>query len=176
MSFKNTIENKNQHKINREINVPTIRLINQNNEMVGIFNTKTAIYEAEKLNMDLVEINPTSVPPVCKILDYGKFKFEAQKKANELRKKQKTTELKEIQFRPGIGKHDFDVKMKSIQQFLEDGNKVKVIMRFKGREMAHQDIGMNLMIDIISQIETYGKAEQTPKKEGKQIMMILCHK
>ena len=126
--------------------------------------------------MDLVEIAPNSVPPVCKILDYGKFKFQSQKKAAEARKKQKTVEVKEIKVRPNIDTHDYEVKMKAIQRFFEEGDKVKVTLRFRGREMAHQEIGLKLLEKIRDEVAELSKVEAEPKLEGRQIVMVLAPK
>ncbi len=126
--------------------------------------------------MDLVEIAPNSVPPVCKILDYGKFKFQSQKKAAEARKKQKTVEVKEIKVRPNIDTHDYEVKMKAINRFFEEGDKVKVTLRFRGREMAHQEIGLKLLERIRDEVAELSKVEAEPKLEGRQIVMVLAPK
>ncbi len=126
--------------------------------------------------MDLVEIAPNSVPPVCKILDYGKFKFQSQKKAAEARKKQKTVEVKEVKVRPNIDTHDYEVKMKAIGRFFEDGDKVKVTLRFRGREMAHQEIGLKLLEKIRDEVAEISKVEAEPKLEGRQIVMVLAPK
>lgn len=126
--------------------------------------------------MDLVEIAPNSVPPVCKILDYGKFKFQSQKKAAEARKKQKTVEVKEVKVRPNIDTHDYEVKMKAIGRFFEDGDKVKVTLRFRGREMAHQEIGLRLLEKIRDEVAEISKVEAEPKLEGRQIVMVLAPK
>jgi len=126
--------------------------------------------------MDLVEIAPNSVPPVCKILDYGKFKFQSQKKAAEARKKQKTVEVKEIKVRPNIDTHDYEVKMKAISRFFEEGDKVKVTLRFRGREMAHQEIGLKLLEKIRDEVAELSKVEAEPKLEGRQIVMVLAPK
>lgn len=126
--------------------------------------------------MDLVEIAPNSVPPVCKILDYGKFKFQSQKKAAEARKKQKTVEVKEIKVRPNIDTHDYEVKMKAISRFFEEGDKVKVTLRFRGREMAHQEIGLKLLEKIRDEVAEFSKVEAEPKLEGRQIVMVLAPK
>ncbi len=142
--------------------------------MVGVVSLRDALYAAEEAGLDLVEVSPNADPPVCKILDYGKYKYEAQKKANEARKKQKVIEVKEIKLRPGIDEHDYEIKMKAMRRFLEEGDKVKVTMRFRGREMAHQDIGMNVLVKVRDALEDLGKVEQMPRLEGKQMIMVLA--
>lgn len=163
-------------RINREINVRTVRLVDQNGQMVGIVQLREALTAAEEAGLDLVEVAPLADPPVCKILDFGKFKYEAQKKANEARKKQKVIEVKEIKLRPNIDDNDYEVKMRSARRFVEEGDKVKVTMRFRGREMAHQDLGMNLLIRVRDELEEIAKVEQMPKLEGRQMVMILAPK
>ncbi len=141
--------------------------------MVGVLEISKAKEMAAEAGLDLVELSPNADPPVCKILDYGKYKYEQQKKANEARKKQKTVDLKEIKLSPRIEKNDYDVKMRNAKRFLEDGNKVKVTMRFRGREMAHQDIGRNLFTKIQLELEELSTVEFEPKFEGRQMIMIL---
>ena len=142
--------------------------------MLGVFPTKAAIEKAYDAGLDLVEVSPNADPPVCKILDYGKYKYEQQKKANEARKKQKTIDVKEVKIRPGIEDHDYQVKMKNARRFLENGDKVKVTMRFRGREMAHQDIGMAVLERMKKELEELSKVELQPKLEGRQMIMILA--
>ncbi|MFV3131159.1 translation initiation factor IF-3 [Niveispirillum sp. KHB5.9] len=161
-------------RINREINVRSVRLVDAEGEMVGVVSLRDALIAAEDAGLDLVEVSPNADPPVCKILDYGKYKYEAQKKANEARKKQKIIEVKEIKLRPNIDEHDYDIKMKAMRRFLEEGDKVKVTMRFRGREMAHQDIGMAVLVKVREALEDLGKVEQMPKLEGKQMIMVLA--
>jgi translation initiation factor IF-3 len=144
--------------------------------MVGIVSLRDAIMAAEDAGLYLVEVSPNADPPVCKILDYGKFKYEAQKKANEARKKQKIIEVKEIKLRPNIDENDYDVKLRSAKRFLEEGDKVKVTMRFRGREMAHQDLGMNVLVKVRDDLGELGKVEQMPKLEGRQMVMVLAPK
>lgn len=129
---------------------------------------------AEDLGLDLVEISPNATPPVCKIMDYGKFKYEQQKKESEARKKQKTIEVKEIKFRPNTDTHDYEVKMRNVTRFLEGGDKVKITLRFRGREMAHQELGRNLLDRVATDIEGMGKVEHMPKMEGRQMIMIIA--
>ena len=147
---------------------------NEKGEKVGIMSPSQALTLAEQAGLDLVEISPGTQPPVCKILDYGKYKYQAQKKANEARKKQKTIEIKEIKIRPNIDTHDYGVKMKSIQRFFEEGDKVKVTLRFRGREMAHQDIGYRLLERVKAETATVAKVESEPQLEGRQMIMILA--
>ncbi len=142
--------------------------------MVGVVSLRDALIAAEDAGLDLVEVSPNADPPVCKILDYGKYKYEAQKKANEARKKQKIIEVKEIKLRPNIDEHDYEIKMKAMRRFLEEGDKVKVTMRFRGREMAHQDIGMAVLVKVREALDDLGKVEQMPKLEGKQMIMVLA--
>lgn len=144
--------------------------------MVGVVSLRDALISAEEAGLDLVEVSPNADPPVCKILDYGKFKYEAQKKANEARKKQKIIEVKEIKLRPNIDDHDYDIKMRNMRRFLEEGDKVKVTMRFRGREMAHQDLGMNILVKVRDTLDDLAKVEQMPKLEGKQMIMVLAPK
>eukprot|EP01012_Entosiphon_sulcatum_P036323 TRINITY_DN4628_c0_g2_i1.p2 TRINITY_DN4628_c0_g2~~TRINITY_DN4628_c0_g2_i1.p2 ORF type:complete len:181 (+),score=53.21 TRINITY_DN4628_c0_g2_i1:108-650(+) len=161
-------------RLNREITARQVRLINANGDMVGIVQLRDAFQAAADADLDLVEIVPNAEPPVCKILDYGKFRFEEQKKANEARKKQKVVEIKELKFRPNIDDNDYDVKMRSAIRFLEEGDKVKVTMRFRGREMAHQDIGMRVLMRVRDQLEEKAKVEQMPRVEGRQMVMVLA--
>tara|TARA_Y100000590_G_scaffold406410_1_gene495641 strand:- start:62847 stop:63290 length:444 start_codon:yes stop_codon:yes gene_type:complete len=141
--------------------------------MIGVMSVPKAIELAEEAGLDLVEISPHAKPPVCKILDFGKYKYEQQKKASEARKKQKVTDVKEVKIRPGIEKHDYEVKMRNARRFLEGGDKVKVTMRFRGREMAHQDIGLNLLKKMQEELADVGKVDLQPKLEGRQMIMVL---
>lgn len=142
--------------------------------MLGVLSVQDALERARQSGLDLVEISPNSAPPVCKILDYGKFKYEAQKRANQARKKQKTFDVKEIKMRPGIDQHDYEVKMRAIGKFLDSGDKVKVTMRFRGREMAHQEIGMAVLMRVRDDLEEIAKVEQLPKLEGRQMTMVVA--
>jgi translation initiation factor IF-3 len=160
--------------VNFEINVPNVRLVGADGEMIGVVTTREALAAAEDAGLDLVEISPNADPPVCKILDFGKFKYEQQKKKNEARKKQKVIEVKEIKLRPNIDDHDYDVKMRSATSFLEEGDKVKVTMRFRGREMMHQELGMNVLMRVKDQLDPLAKVEQTPQLEGRQMTMVLA--
>nr|WP_206692234.1 translation initiation factor IF-3 [Azospirillum sp. INR13] len=161
-------------RVNREISARSVRLVGADGEMIGVVSLRDALLAAEDAGLDLVEIAPQAEPPVCKILDYGKFKYEAQKKANEARKKQKIIEVKEIKLRPNIDDNDYDVKMRSARRFLEEGDKVKVTLRFRGREMAHQDLGMNVLVRVRDELTELAKVEQMPKLEGRQMVMVLA--
>lgn len=163
-------------RVNEQIRIPQVRLIGAEGENHGVVSIETALELAADAGLDLVEISPTAQPPVCKILDYGKYKYEAQKKANIARKNQKTIDIKEIKMRPTIDKHDYDVKMRSIQKFLEEGDKVKVTLRFRGREMAHQEIGLQVLQRVQAEIGDAAKVEQMPKLEGRQMIMVLAPK
>ncbi len=151
-------------------------MIGADGEMLGVLSTREALALAEEADLDLVEISPNAEPPVCKILDYGKYRFEMQKKAAEARKKQKVVELKEIKLRPGIDDHDFNIKMKNARSFLEEGDKVKVTLRFRGREMSHQDIAQALLKRVREGLDDIGKVVAEPSFEGRQIVMIIAVK
>ena len=163
-------------RINDEIRVPQVRLIDDAGEMMGVMSAREALIRAYDLGLDLVEISPNAVPPVCKILDYGKYKYEQQKKANEARKKQKVVEIKEIKVRPNIDDHDYDVKMKQMKNFIGEGDKVKVTLRFRGREMAHQELGVKVLERIRSDLIELVKVEQMPKLENRQMVMVISPK
>ncbi len=144
--------------------------------MLGVLSIRDALYKAFQAGLDLLEISPNAVPPVCKITDYGKFKYEAQKKANEARKKQKVVEIKEIKVRPNIDDHDYDVKMRQAKGFIGEGDKVKVTLRFRGREMAHQELGVKLLERIRTELVELVKVEQMPRLENRQMIMVLAPK
>lgn len=163
-------------RINEHIRVREVRLIDENGENVGVLPTIDARVRANDVGLDLVEISPDANPPVCKILDFGKYKFQLQKKAAEARKHQKIVELKEIKMRPGIDDHDYEVKMRSIHRFFEEGDKVKITLRFRGREMAHTNLGMDVLKRVKADLETVAKVEAEPKFEGRQMIMILAPK
>jgi translation initiation factor IF-3 len=163
-------------RVNRDIRALRVRLINELGEMVGVLDVREAEEMAVEAGLDLIEISPNADPPVCKIGDYGKFKYEAQKKANEARKKQKVIEVKEIKLRPGIDDHDYDVKMRQMRQFLEEGDKVKVTLRFRGREMAHQDLGVKVLERVRDELADLSKIETYPRLEGRQMVMVLTTK
>ena len=153
-----------------------MQLIDAEGANLGIVPTDQALAMAEEGGLDLVEISPNTDPPVCKILDLGKLKYATQKKAAEARKKQKIIEIKEIKMRPNIDTHDYEVKMKAIQRFFEDGDKVKVTLKFRGREMAHLELGMKLLLQVKDDTQTIAKVEAEPKLEGRQMMMVLAPK
>ncbi|MEC7211449.1 MAG: translation initiation factor IF-3 [Pseudomonadota bacterium] len=161
-------------RINGAIRSPQVRCIDPDGNQLGILDTREAIAKAEDFGLDLVEVQPNADPPVCKILDYGKFKYEAQKRANEARKKQKTIDVKEIKFRPNIDEHDYQVKMRNMTKFLNGGDKVKVTLRFRGREMAHQELGANVLARVREETEELAKVEAMPKMEGRQMVMVLA--
>jgi translation initiation factor IF-3 len=163
-------------RVNEEIFARTILLIGADGHKFGEIGTEDARAIAEEQGFDLVEVSPEAAPPVVKLMDYGKFKYEQQKKAAEARKKQKVIEIKEIKMRPTIDDHDYDVKMKSMRRFFDEGDKVKVTLRFRGREMAHQHLGMELLRRIQTEVDPIAKIEQFPKIEGRQMMMVLAPK
>jgi len=160
-------------RINRMITVPKVLVIASDGEKLGVVDTDSALAMAEEEGLDLVEVSPNASPPVCKILDYGKLKYQEQKKASEARKRQKTVDVKEIKMRPNIDTHDYQVKMRSVNKFLNDGDKVKVTMRFRGREMAHQNLGMELLHKVRDETSEIAKVEAMPKLEGRQMVMVL---
>ena len=151
-----------------------VRLVDEHGEMVGIVGRNEAIEMAVEAGLDLVEVAPNADPPVCKILDYGKFKYEEQKKKNEARKKQKIIEVKEIKLRPSIDDHDYQVKMRSMNKFIEEGDKVKITMRFRGRELAHQELGMNVLMRVRDDLDEIAKVEQMPRMEGRQMTIVVA--
>jgi translation initiation factor IF-3 len=165
---------KDGPRINEEIRVREVQLIDQTGHNVGPVEIQFALDKAQEAGLDLVEIAPNSSPPVCKILDYGKYKYQAQKKAAEARKKQKIVEVKEIKLRPMIDDHDYHVKMRSMQRFFEEGDKVKVTLRFRGREMAHQELGYQLLNRVRDDTSKIAKVEQEPRFEGRQVVMVLA--
>lgn len=167
---------KDGPRINEDIRVPRVLLIDHNGEKQGEMPISAALEAAEEAGLDLVEIVPNANPPVCKILDYGKFKFQEQKKKNEARKRQKIVELKEIKLRPNIDIHDYDVKAKSMHRFFEEGDKVKVTLRFRGREMAHQELGMRVLERVRDDLLETAIVEAMPKLEGRQMVMVLSPK
>jgi len=159
---------------NQDITSPDVQLIDAEGQHLGTVLTSKAMELAEEAGLDLVAISPNAKPPVCKILDLGKYKYQAQKKAADARKKQKVIEVKEIKLRPNIDTHDYDVKMRSVEKFLGEGDKVKVTMRFRGREMAHQELGLQLLNKVRDQMEEMAKVEALPKTEGRQMVMVLA--
>ncbi|WP_234145387.1 translation initiation factor IF-3 [Ruegeria pomeroyi] len=160
-------------RVNDKIRAPEIRLIGADGENVGVVHPAKAMAMAEEAGLDLVEISPNATPPVCKIMDYGKYKYEQQKRESEARKKQKIIEVKEVKFRPNTDTHDYDVKMRNVFKFLENGDKVKVTLRFRGREMAHQNLGRELLERVAEDVKEVGKIENMPKMEGRQMIMMI---
>ena len=165
---------KDGPRINDEIRVPKVLLIDQHGEKQGVMPTSAALEAAEEAGLDLVEIVPNADPPVCKILDYGKFKFQEQKKKNEARKRQKVVEIKEIKLRPNIDIHDYEVKTKAMHRFFDEGDKVKVTLRFRGREMAHQDLGVKVLERVKVDTAEIAKVESDWQLEGRQMVMVLA--
>jgi translation initiation factor IF-3 len=170
------VPQKDGPRINREIHAREVQLIDAEGQNRGVVEIIQAQQSADEAGLDLVEIVPAANPPVCKILDYGKFRFLEQKKSAEARKKQKIVEIKEIKLRPGIDDHDYGVKMKAVRRFFEEGDKVKVTLRFRGREMAHQDIGVRVLERIRSEMDVTTKVEQMPRLENRQMVMVLSPK
>ncbi len=160
-------------RVNDRIRAPEIRLIGAEGENLGVVTPAKGLALAEEAGLDLVEISPNATPPVCKIMDFGKFKYEQQKRESEARKKQKTIEIKEVKFRPGTDTHDYDVKMRNVLRFLEGGDKVKITLRFRGREMAHQQLGVELLNRVAADVAELGKVENMPKLEGRQMVMMI---
>ena len=160
-------------RVNEEIRAPQVRLIDQDGEMQGVMSARDAWLRAQSVGLDLLEISPNAVPPVVKILDFGKYKYEAQKKKNEAKKKQKVIEIKEIKVRPNIDENDYQVKMRAMKSFIEEGDKVKVTLRFRGREMAHQEIGVRVLERIKNEMDPVSKVEQMPRMENRQMVMVL---
>ena len=166
-------QKKEGPRVNEEIRSEKVRLIDENGEMVGVVSVEEAVEKSRKAGFDLVEVSPNADPPVCKILDYGKYKYEQQKKAAAARKKQKSMHVKEIKLRPTIEDHDYEVKSRNARKFLEDGNKVKVSMRFRGREIAHQNVGMEVVEKFRDDLSDISKTDFGPKLEGRQVIMVL---
>ena len=170
------VPQKTGPKTNREIRAREVMLIDSEGQNRGVTDLEVALQMAEEVGLDLVEIVPNATPPVCKILDYGKFRFTEQKKAAEARKRQKVVEIKEIKLRPGIDDHDYEVKMKAVRRFFEEGDKVKITLRFRGRELAHQDLGYALLNRVRTETANYAKVEAEPSMEGRQMIMVLAPK
>ena len=172
--FKSTAPVKEGPRSNRDIRVPTVQLIAEDGSNRGVVSIEEALQIAEDAGLDLVEISPNAEPPVCKITDLGKLKYQSQKKAAEARKNQKVIEIKEIKMRPNIDTHDYETKMKAVRRFFDEGDKVKLTLRFRGREMAHLELGMELLNKVRQETETIAKVEAEPKLEGRQMMMVLA--
>ena len=173
---KSSFSAKNGPRINNLISAQQVRCIDSQGKQLGIISINEALQAASSIGLDLVEIQPNVSPPVCKILDYGKYKYESQKRKNEARKKQKTIDVKEIKLRPNIDSHDFNVKIKSVKKFLENGDKVKITLRFRGREMVHQDLGSSVLDRVKDETDSFSKIEALPKLEGRQMVMVLAPK
>jgi len=163
-------------RVNHEISSPKVRLVDERGEMIGVVSRGDALIRAGEAGLDLVEVAANADPPVCKILDFGKYKYEEQKRKNEARKKQKIIEVKEIKLRPGIDDHDYEVKMRSMLKFIDEGDKVKVTLRFRGRELAHQELGMNVLMRVRDELDKVAKIEQHPRMEGRQMTMVMSPK
>lgn len=174
--MKSSSGNSNLPKVNREIRASEVRLIDQNSQMIGVVSLEEAMAAARKVSLDLVEISPQVSPPVCKILDYGKFKYEAKKKARKAKQNQKVTLIKEMRFRPNIGVGDLQTKVRSIRKFLEEGDRVKVSVMFRGREMTHTEIGIALGHKIIESLEDIGSPESAPRMEGQYFVIMFVGK
>ena len=164
---------KSGPRYDRMIQSDKVRVIDENGENLGVMFTREAVEQANEAGLNLVEVSPNAAPPVCKFLDVGKYRYEAQKKANAARKTQKTQDIKEVKMRPNIDTHDYDVKMRNVYKFIEQGDKVKVTMRFRGREMAHQHLGMDLLKKVQADTEETAKVEAFPRLEGRQMVMVL---
>ena len=167
---------KSGPRYNTMIQSDKVRVIDENGENIGVMYTREAIEQAASVGLDLVEVSPNADPPVCKFLDVGKFRYEAQKKANLARKTQKTQEIKEIKMRPNIDDHDYDTKMRSVDKFIGEGDKVKVTLRFRGRELSHQQLGMDLLRRVQEDVAEVAKIEAYPRMEGRQMLMVLAPK
>ena len=172
--YNSTPQSSKGPRVNDQITAEEVLLIDSSGEKKGNIPTPQAIEISKEQGLDLVEISPKTNPPVCKVMDYGKYKYESQKKANQAKKKQKTIDIKEIKLRPNIDVHDYQVKMRSVQKFLNEGDKVKITLRFRGREMAHQDRGADLLQKVKDEIDPIAKVELDPKFEGRQMIMVLA--
>ena len=168
------IATEKKHRINGEIRVPEVRLIGIEGEQLGIVKAAQALEMAEEHEVDLVEIAPGAVPPVCRLMDYGKFRYQEQKRQQEARAKQKVVQLKEVKFRPATDEGDYNVKLRNVRRFIEDGDKVKVSLRFRGREMAHQELGMRVLERVRDDVEDICQVESFPRLEGRQMVMVLA--
>nr|WP_309269110.1 translation initiation factor IF-3 [Azonexus sp.] len=169
-----TIAQNKAHRLNEEITVPEVRLQGVDGEQLGIMSIRAALQMADEAGVDLVEIAPMAKPPVCRVMDYGKFKYQEQKRAHEAKLKQKQVQVKEVKLRPGTDENDYQIKLRNMTRFLEEEDKVKVTLRFRGREMAHQEFGMRQLERIKADLEAVGQVEQMPKMEGRQMIMIIA--
>jgi translation initiation factor IF-3 len=171
---KRTIAQEKAQRLNEEITAPEVRLIGLEGEQVGIVPVRQALSMAEEAGVDLVEIAPLATPPVCRIMDFGKFKYQEAKRAHEAKLKQKQIQVKEVKFRPGTDDNDYQIKMRNLVKFLQEGDKAKITLRFRGREMAHQEFGMRMLERIKADLEDVGQVEQFPKMEGRQLIMVIA--
>ena len=171
-----SISQQKTQRINSEINAPEIRLVGDEGEQLGIMSSRQALAMAEEAGLDLVEIAPLAKPPVCRLMDFGKFKYQEAKRAAEAKAKQKQIQVKEVKFRPGTDEGDYQIKLRNLTRFLQDGDKAKVTLRFRGREMAHQELGWDLLQRVTKDLEEIAKVEQAPKLEGRQMMMVMAPK
>ncbi len=171
---KRTIAQEKAQRLNEEITAPEVRLIGLEGEQVGIVPVRQALSLAEEAGVDLVEIAPLAAPPVCRIMDFGKFKYQEAKRAHEAKLKQKQIQVKEVKFRPGTDDNDYQIKMRNLVKFLQEGDKAKITLRFRGREMAHQEFGMRMLERIKADLEDIGQVEQFPKMEGRQLIMVIA--
>jgi translation initiation factor IF-3 len=169
-----TIAQEKKQRVNGEISAPEVRLVGEGGEPLGIVSLRVAFETAEGAGLDLVEIAPTAQPPVCKVMDFGKFRYQEQKKAHEARLKQKQVQVKEVKLRPGTDENDYQIKLRNLRRFLDEGDKCKVTLRFRGREMAHQEFGLRQLERIKADLEDIGQVEQMPKMEGRQMIMIVA--
>ncbi len=167
-------EKSHEHRLNEEITAYSLRVFAADQEDAVIVSRSEALAMAEEAGLDLVEVAPTAEPPVCRVMDYGKFLFEQKKKKNAANKRQKQIQIKEIKFRPGTGEGDYQIKLKNLVKFLEQGNKTKITIRYRGRELAHRELGMEMLQRIEKDLEAYGKVEQYPKMEGRQMIMVVA--
>ncbi|NLF52999.1 MAG: translation initiation factor IF-3 [Thauera phenolivorans] len=165
-----------KQRVNGEISAPQVRLVGEEGEQLGIVSLREALAAADEAGLDLVEIAPMAAPPVCRLMDFGKFKYQEQKKAHEARSKQKQVQVKEVKLRPGTDENDYQIKLRNLKRFLDEGDKCKVTLRFRGREMAHQEIGMRQLERIKVDLEELGQVEQMPKMEGRQMVMVIAPK
>ena len=172
----NKIATEKNYRVNGEITAQEVRLIGVDNEQIGVVTLREAFKLAEEADVDIVEMSPTARPPVCRLMDYGKFRYAQQKKAHEAKLKQKVVSVKEIKFRPGTDEGDYNIKLRNVIKFLGDGDKCKVTLRFRGREMAHQDIGHRMLERLKTDLEPYGQVEKFPKMEGRQMVMVMAPK
>ncbi len=168
------IAQEKAQRLNEEITAPEVRLIGLEGEQVGIVSVRQALSMAEEAGVDLVEIAPLAAPPVCRIMDFGKFKYQEAKRAHEAKLKQKQIQVKEVKFRPGTDDNDYQIKMRNLVKFLQEGDKAKITLRFRGREMAHQEFGMRMLERIKADLEDIGQVEQFPKMEGRQLIMVIA--